>query len=1084
MEIGSNVKVRLVKCPKCWMILPEPADVPLYKCGGCNTVLRVKNRMNDAKRTEAAQMIESDHVEAKNSTDSNQTASVISSGECSLDRNIGRDQKSGGVNSSNEDQNDESYHNESRDCNIDQPGISDKFCSSTEFAHCGNGDASQLNGANSEVEVNDKSSHLAEAKTAVDIDDQSDSTSRSSNVENAALVTRPAGERVSSDDLISSLDEHLKQLRTNSKHGYDSLRSNDAFEANSEVEENDKSSHLAGAKPEVDINNESHSTSRISNAENSSLVTRENNSPAGESVSSYVLVTSPDEHPKQLWTDSKHDYDSVRCNDAFEANLAVEVTDKSSHLMEAKPKVAINNEIDSTSRIYAENASLVTRQNNSSAGESVSSHVLISSPDEHLKQLRTNSKLGYDSARSNDVFESNSQVEINDKSSHLAEAKPEVDINNESDSTSRSSNASLVTLKNNSPAGESVLSDILTSSPDEQPKQLGTTFEDGYDRVRSSDAFGTNSEVEVNDQSSQLVEAKPEVDVASHRPAGVRLKQLRTSFKRGYDQVRSTDTFENTSYFSPSSEFSGTLDYMSKSPTIRSSHAYYDGSVSSFDDIDDQVPKQHVKSYKNPETRHQTRNLSYAVDNNRQWVRDELLRESTRHGHAAVRNGTRFERDEFQDSASFYQRDYLAAGYESCSASSQLQDEFHNHSSQQERIKLLKMVYELQDQLSRTGLQGSSEVTGKEMYAPAYYSPEISEEEISRELNYHRYPERYRQGSNWSHQYKFSCVPFSGEVTNSRQCIDNSCLHCCPQDQQYSTQLPPSIHSHGRGFCTFHPGHSCYSSHRSCPSSPKQFTDSEFPICYRETNSDVQRHEEYHVKRHVKEKTQLVKRHLRPTAGGAPFVICYRCLKPLQLPADFLLFKKRFHQLKCGACSEVLKFSLENRTHIVPYTLKAEAPRRSEVVDYRDAVNRRNSSSSYGNDYPQADPVSCSEDYGLSYCKSYSTDGDPVFLASFNNIQGNANARNMSYDSVESTKEGHRFVPKQSQNKIKSPVQTYESAGTSSGKSRSGKVSSEIKELTGKTGSPLHWLMGYNSPSQVIRGSDDPSCSGTSSLHT
>ncbi|TXG49959.1 hypothetical protein EZV62_025834 [Acer yangbiense] len=1009
METRSSVKLRLVRCPKCRLILPEPAGVPVYQCGGCSTVLLVKNRMNDDKRTEAAQMNESDHVEANDSTDSDQKASVISSGELSLDRNNGRDQDisidcTRDVNSTNEEQNDESYHNESRDCNIDQPGVSDKF-----------------NGANSEVEVNDESSQLAEAKLAVDIDDQSDSTSRSSNADNAALVTRPAGERISSDDLMSSPDEHPKQLRTNSKHGYDSVRSNDAFEANLEVEVNNKSSHLEETKPEVDINNESDSTSRSSNAENASLVTLENNSLAGESISSYVLISSPDEHPKQL---------------------------------------------------------------------------------------RTDSKLGYDSVRSNDAFESSSEVEVNNKSSHLAEAKPEVDVNNESDSTSRSSNAenaSLVTRKNNSPAGESVSLDILTSSPDEQPKQFGTTFENGYDRGRSSDAFGANSEVEVNDQSSQLVEAKPEVDVASHRPAGEQLKQLRTSFKRGYDRVGSNDTFENTSYFSPRSELSSALDYMSKSPTISSSHAYYDGSVSSFDGIDDQVPEQHVKSYKNPnkfvsseeirprrdkflakgnpETRHQTRNLSYAVDNHRQWVRDELLRESTRHVHAAVRNGTRFERDEFQDPASFYQRDYLAAGYESGSASSQLQDEFHNHSRQQERIKLLKMVYELQDQLQRTDFRGSSEVTGKEMYAPAYYNPEISEEEISRELNYHRYPERYRPGSNWSHQNKYSHVPFSGEVTNNRQFIDNSCLHCCPQDWQFSAQFPPPIHSHSRGFCTFHPGHTCCSSQRSCPSSPKQFTDSEFPICYRETNSDVQSHEEYHVKRHVKEQTHLVKRHLRPTAGGAPFIICYRCLKPLQLPADFLLFKKRYHQLKCGACSEILKFSLENRIHIVPYTPKVEAPPPSEV-DYRHAVNRRNSSSSYGNDYPQADPVSCSEDYGLSYCKSYSTDGDPVFLASFNNIQGNANARNMSYDSLESTKEGNQFVPKQSQNKNKSPVQTYESAGASSSKSRSGKVSSEIKELTGKTGSPLHWLMGYNSPSQVIRGSDDPSCPGTSSLHT
>ncbi|KAK2665308.1 hypothetical protein Ddye_003882 [Dipteronia dyeriana] len=116
---------------------------------------------------------------------------------------------------------------------------------------------------------------LAEAKLAVDIDDQSDLTSKGWNVENAALVTRPAGEHVSSDILISSPDEHPKQLLTNSKHGYDYVKSNDAFEANSEVGVDDKSSQSGEAKPEVDINNESDSTSRRSNAENASLVSRE-----------------------------------------------------------------------------------------------------------------------------------------------------------------------------------------------------------------------------------------------------------------------------------------------------------------------------------------------------------------------------------------------------------------------------------------------------------------------------------------------------------------------------------------------------------------------------------------------------------------------------------------------------------------------------------------------------------------------------------------------------------------------------------------------------------------------------------------
>ncbi|KAL5734515.1 hypothetical protein ACOSP7_032376 [Xanthoceras sorbifolium] len=982
MEIVSTVKVRLVRCPKCRLLLPEPADVLVYKCGGCSTVLQVKKRKNDAKSnsagshgTEAAQMNKSGHVsEVNNSISSSPNASLSSSGERPWDQNIERDQdistdctsdKFGGANSSNEDRNDESYHNESRDCNIEQPGV----------AHCGNEDSSQSNGANSEVEVNDESSQLSEAKSAVDISNKSDSTVSSSNTENT-VVHRSAGDSISSDVLISSPDEQPERLLTTFKQGYDRVRSNDAFEANSEVEVNDKSSHLAEAKLEVDINNESDSTSRSSDAENL-VVTQENHS-----------------------TVASH-----------------------------RP-----------------------------AEESVSSDVLISSPDEQPEQLRANFKNGYDRERCNDPFGANSEVEVNDQSSQLVEDKSAVDVNNGSDSNFKSLNTGdtvvTATVTSHRPAGERVSSGIDICSPDERPKQL------------------------------------------------------LTSFKHGFGRVRSNETFESTSFFSPSSELSGTIDYMSKSPTTRSSHAY-DGSVSSFDGTDDQVPDQHIHSYTSPrkfassvvpeersrrdkflvngipEMRRQTKNLSsvlsdksYYPMNHRKWDRD-VLQGPTRHDHA-VRNGTRFERNEFRSPASFYQRDYLA-GYESGSAFSQLDDEFHNHASEQEKIRLLKMVYELQDQLNGAGYVNDK--AAKEKYVPAYYCREISEEEMSRELNIHRYPERYRQGSNWSHQYKYAGIPFSGEVTNNRHCIDNSYLHCCPQEWQCSTQLPPPIRSHSRGFCTFHPGHGCYSSHGSCPSSPQQFTDSEFPVYYREMKSDDQRHEEYHVKRHTKEQPHLVKRHLRPKAGGAPFIICYCCLKPLQLPADFLLFKRRFHKLRCGACSEVLKFSLENRIQIVPYTPKAEPPLRSEVVDYRDAINRRNSSSSHGNDYPQADPVSCSDDYGLPYCKSYSTDGDPVILAPFHNIQGNADARNTSYGSPESMKKGNRFVPRQSQDKNKIPVETYESAGTSSHNSRPGKVSSEIQELPVKTGSPLHWLMGYNSPSQVIRGSD-PSSSGTSSLRT
>lgn len=42
-EISAPV-VRLVRCPNCGKLLPEIANIPVYQCGGCNTTLQAKNR--------------------------------------------------------------------------------------------------------------------------------------------------------------------------------------------------------------------------------------------------------------------------------------------------------------------------------------------------------------------------------------------------------------------------------------------------------------------------------------------------------------------------------------------------------------------------------------------------------------------------------------------------------------------------------------------------------------------------------------------------------------------------------------------------------------------------------------------------------------------------------------------------------------------------------------------------------------------------------------------------------------------------------------------------------------------------------
>lgn len=53
----------------------------------------------------------------------------------------------------------------------------------------------------------------------------------------------------------------------------------------------------------------------------------------------------------------------------------------------------------------------------------------------------------------------------------------------------------------------------------------------------------------------------------------------------------------------------------------------------------------------------------------------------------------------------------------------------------------------------------------------------------------------------------------------------------------------------------------------------------------------------------------VIKSYCRPVYNGAPFVVCYKCRKLLQLPADFLVTRKRLHKLKCGSCSQILLFS-------------------------------------------------------------------------------------------------------------------------------------------------------------------------------
>ncbi|KAF7053938.1 hypothetical protein CFC21_061738 [Triticum aestivum] len=56
MASANTGGFRLVRCPKCLNILPEPANDSVYQCGGCNTTLRAKIRVSDAQNVATKQV--------------------------------------------------------------------------------------------------------------------------------------------------------------------------------------------------------------------------------------------------------------------------------------------------------------------------------------------------------------------------------------------------------------------------------------------------------------------------------------------------------------------------------------------------------------------------------------------------------------------------------------------------------------------------------------------------------------------------------------------------------------------------------------------------------------------------------------------------------------------------------------------------------------------------------------------------------------------------------------------------------------------------------------------------------------------
>ncbi|CAL4914256.1 unnamed protein product [Urochloa decumbens] len=131
--------------------------------------------------------------------------------------------------------------------------------------------------------------------------------------------------------------------------------------------------------------------------------------------------------------------------------------------------------------------------------------------------------------------------------------------------------------------------------------------------------------------------------------------------------------------------------------------------------------------------------------------------------------------------------------------------------------------------------------------------------------------------------------------------------------------------------------------------------------------------------------------HCRPVLGGAPFVVCSNCVRLVQLPTDFAVPSRGTRRLQCGACSETLSYSYRDPSRKRP---PPQSPFGGDEYSSDGAYENHHQDDRYGGGYEQADPVSYSEEYGLSFGVGDETsteDGRPLYVSrnsSFNTVDG------------------------------------------------------------------------------------------------
>ncbi|CAL0319608.1 unnamed protein product [Lupinus luteus] len=824
-------KFRLVKCPKCWLLLPENPKYNVYSCGGCGTILQANNRKRVAANSEsstqetAAAPRNAPVPPRKNGLKAK--ADTSSSRDSSLDGKVGRGQHKIGK-SNGELLEPFSLSDEELESELDiyklthrRHRVSNKG-SSSKTSHC---EIEEIHNVSDENGNNEKSAQVG-VKSEMEINE--------SRLEGSELL-----------DGNLSLERAQEELVSGSV----------CEDANNDI------SDMVGANPEVEINR--------------------NDLEGSEELSDGKLL--PEGAEKQLHSGS----------DGQDAD---------------KDKLTL----------AGANPEMETSGSDSEGAKELNSGKLS------LKGTAEELVSGLDGDVSNDK-------------SGLVGENLEVEISGRSIAEEELNSGKLL-----SEGTEEELSRLALGVDDTNIEQLvsvGSKPEvDVTVRASATKRLSTDNFVSEKRSILPVTPGKLE-DGTSGNPVSSNKQQMESqkNIRKRFDRVRFVETLV-------SPKPSGIPGESYKSRTTRR-YCGYDGSVSVNDAKDKSFPIQHLDSFENTDMvangvsegrsrkgkghvnsmsygDHGTQNQPYLPNGKHRVMEDRIrnqnkLLETEKHGHP---HWMRTKRDEFPSRIHFHQSGFQSH-YVRGTRSKQMRDETDSgEDTEQEKMKLLRMVHKLQDQLNRTRSASqktngrlSTGLSYKGKHVPAYHNHDLHEGIFSHGMDY-PIPTcigRCTHGSNLQQRHKFSRIPYSTEVKSSAHHADHSCFHYYPHKQHFSADLLQREELYrsypDRGCCSLN-------------STPQRFKTSQLPVYDHETNSDDQRYMLPKVKKHLKWKPNSPKRYYKPVAGGAPFVTCHKCFKLLHLPADFLLHKRVCHQIKCGQCSEILKFSLQNGSHIVSYS--------------------------------------------------------------------------------------------------------------------------------------------------------------------